>query len=78
MLKECSRYDLAYFLDQHRFILRTSRSVDDRSSKVQWLEDLPLQILLHRLRLFLLLVLVPWLYCAFPECLCVRRLDSPE
>lgn len=45
---------------------------------MQRLEDFSVQILLHRLHLFLLLVLVSWLHRAFSQRLRIRRLDSPQ
>lgn len=73
-----SGYDLAYYVDQHRSVLRSPRSVKNRPRKVQRLEHLPLQILLHRLCLFLLLVLVSRLHRTVPERLRIRRLDPPQ
>lgn len=78
VLKECSCYDLAYYFDQHRSVLWSPRSVKDRPGEVQWLEYLPLQILLYCLPLFLLLVLVPWIHRPFPQRLRIRSLDSPQ
>lgn len=73
----CSCYDLAHHIDQYCSVLQSPRSVKDGPGKVQRLENFPLQIFLHRLRLFLLLVLVPWLHRAFPQRLRICSLDSP-